>query len=266
MSPPIVLIGGCLFSENDHYILGIRFYFTVFVANAKKIVQDFIYGGSMVDHNKNRQKLIDGAIKAVAECGLEGLTTRSIEQYSGLKDSYIYRYFEDKEDLLKKAFLREDETFVRVIEHYFPIMYEEKYEFRERCYLLWQNCWKYLISNPDTCKFYVRYYYSTYFKQKASESHIIICSSLMDKVKNAFPKDVNTTLLLHHLLETMLNFGMKVAMGEAEDSDEYLRTTFNFCYNIINSCMASGEKVPRNTNENDKMSYLEFYSIVNNWK
>ena len=77
---------------------------------------------------------------------------------------------------------------------------------------------------------------------------------------------MNTTLLLHHLLETILNFGMKVAMGEAEDSDEYLRTTFNFCYNIINSCMASGEKVPRNTNENDKMSYLEFYSIVNNWK
>ena len=220
----------------------------------------------MVDHSKNRQKLIDGAIKAVAECGLEGLTTRSIEQYSGLKDSYIYRYFEDKEDLLKKAFLREDETFIRVIEHYFPIMYDGKYEFKERCYLLWQQCWKYLISNPDTCKFYVRYYYSTYFKQKAFEAHITICSSLMDKVQKAFPKDVNTNLLLHHLLETMLNFGMKVASGETEDTDEYLKTTFNFCYNIIDSCMTSEELDQQSTKKNDKMSYLEFYSIVNNWK
>lgn len=49
----------------------------------------------MVDHNKLRNQLMDGAIKAVSIYGLEGLTTRSIEQQCKLKDSYIYRYFED---------------------------------------------------------------------------------------------------------------------------------------------------------------------------
>lgn len=220
----------------------------------------------MVDHNKNRQKLMDGAIIAVSECGLEGLTTRSIEQYSGMKDSYIYRYFEDKEDLLKKAFLREDETFIRVIEHYFPIMYDERYEFKERCYRLWQHCWKYLVSNPNTCKFYVRYYYSTYFKQQASEAHINLCSNLIDKVRESLPADVKTNVLLHHLLETMLNCGIKVALGETDDTDEYSMTTFDFCFNIINACMNSDKAAQPNVDNQDKMSYLEFYSIVKNWK
>ena len=137
---------------------------TLALSSANLLTKGTIKGLQIKNENAARQKLMDGAIIAVSECGLEGLTTRSIEQYSGMKDSYIYRYFEDKEDLLKKAFLREDETFIRVIEHYFPIMYDERYEFKERCYRLWQHCWKYLVSNPNTCKFYVRYYYSTYFR------------------------------------------------------------------------------------------------------
>lgn len=220
----------------------------------------------MVDHNKNRQKLIDGAIKATAEFGLEGLTTRSIEQYSGLKDSYIYRYFEDKEDLLKKAFLREDKAFAKVIEYHYPILYDRTYDFKERCYLLWRSCCKYLLSNPNTCKFYVRYYYSTFFKQNAFDAHISIYSGLIDKVQKAFPVDVNANLLLHHLLETMLNFGMQVVSEKTKDADEYQKTTFNFCYNIIDSCMTSREADYRDTKKKDKMTYLEFYSIVNKWK
>lgn len=40
----------------------------------------------MVDHNKLRNQLMDGAIKAVSIYGLEGLTTRSIEQQCKLKE------------------------------------------------------------------------------------------------------------------------------------------------------------------------------------
>ena len=92
----------------------------------------------MVDHNKLRNQLMDGAIKAVSIYGLEGLTTRSIEQQCKLKDSYIYRYFEDKEDLLKKAFLREDRSFINTIETNFSVMNNDNIDFKERCYSLWK--------------------------------------------------------------------------------------------------------------------------------
>ncbi len=220
----------------------------------------------MVDHNKNRQRLIDGAIKAVSELGLEGLTTRGIEKYSGLKDSYIYRYFEDKEDLLQRAFMREDEAFIRTVEHYFPMMHNHKYEFKERCYRLWNQCWQYLIVNPDTCKFYVRYYYSTYFRQRMLDTHTALCSDLVEMLSRYFPEEINTKLLLHHLLETMLNSSMKVALEEVDDTEEYSRTTFEYCFRIIDSCISPKREERGDSEGQEKMSYLEFYSIVNGWK
>lgn len=148
-------------------------------------------GEVMVDHNKLRNQLMDGAIKAVSIYGLEGLTTRSIEQQCKLKDSYIYRYFEDKEDLLKKAFLREDRSFINTIETNFSVMNNDNIDFKERCYSLWKPCWQYLVSRPDVCKFYVRYYYSTYFAQQALSEHTDICKMLVEKFADAFPKNVN---------------------------------------------------------------------------
>lgn len=221
----------------------------------------------MVDHSKIRTQLMEGAIKAVAEYGLEGLTTRSIEQQCKLKDSYIYRYFEDKEDLLKKAFIKEDKTLIGVIEHYFPIMQDDTLDFRERCFSLWKPCWQYLVSRPDVCRFYVRYYFSTYFKRQALNEHLSICKNLVDKVRDSFPKEVNVEMLLHHILETMLTYSMKVALGEMSNTDEVSEMAFNFCYSVICAYISP----PKNSETNEikekgKLSYLEFYSIVNNWK
>ena len=221
----------------------------------------------MVDHSKIRAQLMEGAIKAVAEYGLEGLTTRSIEKQCKLKDSYIYRYFEDKEDLLKKAFIKEDKTLIGVIEHYFPIMQDDTLDFRERCFSLWKPCWQYLVSRPDVCRFYVRYYFSTYFKRQAFNEHLNICENLVDKVRDSFAKEVNVEMLLHHILETMLTYSMKVALGEMSNTDEVSEMAFNFCYSVICAYISP----PKNSETNEikekgKLSYLEFYSIVNNWK
>jgi len=210
----------------------------------------------MVDHNKLRNQLMEGAIKAVSAYGLEGLTTRSIEQQCKLKDSYIYRYFEDKEDLLKKAFLREDRAFVNTIEANFAIMYDNSIDFKERCYSLWKPCWQYLVSRPDVCKFYVRYYYSTYFVQQAISEHTDICKMLVAKFADAFPKNVNVNVVTHHLLEIMLNYGMKVSLGELEDSKETSNMIFDIIYTIVS----------RYINHNsDNMSFMKLYSIVKNW-
>ena len=209
---------------------------------------------------------MEGAIKAVSEYGLEGLTTRSIEQQCKLKDSYIYRYFEDKEDLLRKAFIKEDKTLIGVIEHYFPVMQDKKTEYRERCYSLWKPCWQYLVSSPDVCRFYVRYYFSTFFKQQVFNEHLEVCANLIDKLKNTFPENVNVEMLLHHILETMLTYGMKVALGEMEDTKENSVMAFNFCYSVICAYISPDNAGSKEIKEKGKLSYLEFYSIVNSWK
>ena len=221
----------------------------------------------MVDHNKIRAQLIDGAIKAVSEFGLEGLTTRNIEAACGVTDSYIYRYYENKEDLLRKAFIREDNTLISVIDHYFPVMQEEKLIYRDRCYALWKPCWDYLVARPDVCKFYVRFYYSTYFKQFVSEEHLKMCEVVIDKMKTAFPKQTNIEMILHHILETLLGYGMKVATGEVDNTPENADIVFNILFNIV-SAYTDPKSHPesKKIEEEGKMSYLEFYSIVQKWK
>ena len=221
----------------------------------------------MVDHNKFRNQLMEGAIKAVSIYGLEGLTTRSIEQQCKLKDSYIYRYFEDKEDLLKKAFLREDRAFVETIESNFSVMYDNSIEFKERCHSLWKPCWQYLVSRPDVCRFYVRYYYSTYFKEQAVSEHLKICSNLIDKMREAFPDTVNVEMILHHILETMLSYGMKVAMGDMENSPKTSDSIFKIVYSLIDIYI-NDDNTPQKEQikEQGQLSYMEFYSIVQRWK
>lgn len=57
-------------------------------------------------YSKVRNQLMDGVIKVVARDGFDKLTTRSIASECGLHDTYIYRYFLDKEDLMRRAFIR----------------------------------------------------------------------------------------------------------------------------------------------------------------
>ena len=75
---------------------------------------------SQAIHEQRRAALIEGAVRAVAERGLENTSTNLISRISGLNEAYIYRYFENKEDLLAKAFAESDDRFLSVILDSFP--------------------------------------------------------------------------------------------------------------------------------------------------
>ena len=75
---------------------------------------------------------MDSSIKVEAREGLDKLTTRSIASECDLHDAYIYRYFIDKDDLLKKAFLREDRVLTEKIMSNAGVFEMEGLSFRER--------------------------------------------------------------------------------------------------------------------------------------
>jgi len=51
-----------------------------------------------------RRRLIDGTIHVIAQDGLDKATTKQIRIETSINQAYIYRCFEDKEDMLKKTF------------------------------------------------------------------------------------------------------------------------------------------------------------------
>ena len=54
----------------------------------------------MVD---KRQKIIDAAEKLIAESGFQGLSMHKFAKEAGVAAGTIYRYFSDKEDLLRQV-------------------------------------------------------------------------------------------------------------------------------------------------------------------
>lgn len=49
---------------------------------------------------RNRQAILDAAREIIAEQGLDGLSMRSLAEKADYSPSTLYRYFEDKEDIL----------------------------------------------------------------------------------------------------------------------------------------------------------------------
>jgi AcrR family transcriptional regulator len=112
---------------------------------------------------------MDATVQVVAREGLEKLTTRSIASECDLHDTYIYRYFLSKEDLLKRTFLREDKLLNDIILERMKNTDLSEMHFREKLELIWFDTWKLFVENPDRCKFYVRYYYSLFFSKWISK-------------------------------------------------------------------------------------------------
>ncbi|MBQ8752023.1 MAG: helix-turn-helix transcriptional regulator, partial [Clostridia bacterium] len=84
-------------------------------------------------HPDPRGTLIQRTVQVIAEQGLDKTTTKAVVRDSGINEAYIYRYFEDKEDLLVQTFRTLDEELLQVTMANVPdvcdgtVSYEEHY-------------------------------------------------------------------------------------------------------------------------------------------
>ena len=198
--------------------------------------------------NRIRTALMDATVKVVARDGLEKLTTRSIANECELHDTYIYRYFLDKEDLLKRTFLREDKLLNDIIFERIRNTDLEGLHFREKFELIWMDAWDLFIENPDKCKFYVRYYFSLYFQDTVRE-YKEGNKELMEIFKSFFDIDTDVAMLYHYNIDTLLHMAMRVSIGELENTEELKREIFELIYSINIVFTKRLEKLMRNFGE-----------------
>lgn len=180
-----------------------------------------------------RLALMESAVLIVARDGLEKATTKSIADKAGLSEAYVFLFYNSKEDLLNKTFLHQDAALIAEIMKYYPVMHMKDIDTKTKWYLLWVRCWRYLLKSPDSCLFYVRYYYSYYFKNYAYEEHMANCRVLIDKLKSHFTHDTDAEMMLGNVFENMLIFAMKAATGETINNDETSEANFKLIFNAI---------------------------------
>ncbi len=182
--------------------------------------------------NRIRKALMDATISVVARDGLDKLTTRSIASECELHDTYIYRYFLDKDDLLKRTFMREDKRMIDLMLDSVSKANLEELDFKESLRLLWMPAWEYLIDHPDVCKFYARYYYSVHFEKDALEDFKENNKSLKNKFKSIFSLDKDVDFLFHYNIDTMLHLTIRVATGEIPKDARLKEAVFALMYSI----------------------------------
>ena len=115
--------------------------------------------------DEKRTALLQGVVQVVSDDGLENATTRSIACRAKINEAYIYRCFENKEDMLSETFSDLDQKWHSVIFSNMWRLHIFTLPRKERCWKMWLICWNFFLSDPEKCRFYIRYYYSQNFRK-----------------------------------------------------------------------------------------------------
>ena len=183
-------------------------------------------------HEEQKNALMQAVISAVAEDGMENLSTREISRRCGVKEVYIYRYFENKDDMVAKTFAAEDEAFLQTVLDSLPILRMDSIDHESCCRLMFTKCWNYIMGRPKQLIFYERYYYSSSFQKYSYKEHMERYEVLYKKMEPAFADKGSVKTVLHYVFDTLLGQAMK-QINDPQNADEAAETCFRLIYNAV---------------------------------
>lgn len=189
-----------------------------------------------------RRRLIDGTIHVISRDGLDKASTKQIGLETNINQVYIYRCFNDKEDMFSKAFDKLDEELFSKAMQYIEIMYLHSMEYEMRCRFYFSAIWNFLLQDRDKCIAYVRYYYSPYFTRYSAESHKRRFKPLVEKFRGAFKDEADVWMILNHILNVMLDFAIKVHNDQMSKEDDYVEHIFRVIYASIKQYFKTSEE------------------------
>ncbi len=187
-----------------------------------------------------RDIFIGNTIRLVSEGGFEMATTRAISggrkeiNNAKMNEAHIYRVFGTKENLFAETFAMLDNELVGVVREgltYFNC----ELDFRSKCELLFKTLWHFLLQNEDKCRYYTRYYYSSYFKGEILKAHLKKYEVLIDVMAPSFVSSADVQSILHYVISAMLDFAIRVYNGALEDSEDNAFHIFNVVYSSFAS-------------------------------
>lgn len=177
-----------------------------------------------------REKLISSTITVLAQGGFEKTTTKTIAKEVEIPEAYIYRYFSNKEELLKNAFVSLDCEFVCILTKQTGIMLAHEFDAESRSRLIFTSVWRFLLGNKEKCIAFIRYFYSPYYKLYSEHDHRERYTPLVKACREIFNPKANVWMLLNHILNVMLDFAIKVFDGIVPDNEDTAEHVFRLVY------------------------------------
>ena len=203
-----------------------------------------------------RQKLIESAIHVVAAEGIHKATTKAISTHSGINEVYIYRLFEDKDDLFAQTFAFIDNELIKHILKYEPIMKIQGIDYKERCNIFFKSCWNSIL-DYDKCSFFIKYYYSHYFNSYSLQKRKQAYFNVIECFTPAFKEGTDVWRIFNRILDIVYSSIIKILRGEIPDDDEAAEDVFKVLYSAIESFFVwskseTADKVLKNQKEQEQ--------------
>lgn len=109
-------------------------------------------------YGDKRAAILEAALELLAENGFHGAPTSLIAQRAGIGVGTIYRYFKDKDELIREL---HQEVHARAIARICD-GYDEGQPIRERFIFLFSRLLRLFLSEPKEFRFLEQYYYSPF--------------------------------------------------------------------------------------------------------
>ncbi len=192
-----------------------------------------------------RQSLIEGTIRVIATEGIDGATTKQISKTTGINEAYIYRNFQDKDDMFACAFNLLDQELVAALMDAMPVMRERSIHIEDRCFMLFSKVWKFVLGNSERCLCFMRYYYSPYFLKYSIAEHKKVYERVVKSITPAFKPGTDVWMMLNHILDIMMARAVKIFSGECVNNDTTATELFALIYDSVESQLAWTEQRTR---------------------
>ena len=191
-----------------------------------------------------RQKLIESAIHIVAVDGIHKATTKAIATHSGINEAYIYRVFEDKEDLFFATFTAIDKDLIACILKYMPIMDIKGIDLDERCRIFFRSCWENVVADREKCSFFIKYYYSHYYNSYSPIERRKAYREVIDWITPAFKKGTDVWRMFNRILDIVYSTVVKILRDEIPDNEETAEEVFAVVFSAIGPRLSWHDKNP----------------------
>jgi len=122
-----------------------------------------------------RTVILEATLKLLTEHGFHGTPISMIAQQAGVGAGTIYRYFENKEQLINELFTAIKRRVIKAMLN----DYREEGTFKERFKHLWRNLINYCIENPEEFHFVEQYRYAPFVSNVTREESFIILAPIM---------------------------------------------------------------------------------------
>ncbi|MBO7275538.1 MAG: TetR/AcrR family transcriptional regulator [Clostridia bacterium] len=188
-----------------------------------------------------KETLINNAISVVAEGGFAKATTKALT-YSGeiqpgikMNEIYIYRLFGSKESVYEAAFETLDREFLDALRADIRQIGGFDDDVKSALYKLFLKVWTFVLRNESRCRYYIRYYYSVYFRGSSMDTHNAHFRDIIEDFVPLFKAEADVKSIMHSVFTTLLDFAVRVYNGDLEDSEESRPHVFNVIYCTMSS-------------------------------